>query len=72
MMLQTIFRSGASIAGAESFHASVYATQQVAKFANPERKIRTPPRLIGGKWEAGFGITDPRFGDSPRCLLEEL
>ena len=60
MMLQTISQSGAGIAGAQSIHANVYATQPVAKFATPEQRKSMLPRLIGGEWKACFGVTEPR------------
>lgn len=63
MMLQTISQSGAGIAGAQSIHANVYATQPVAKFANVDQRKRMLPRLISGEWKACFGVTEPRSGD---------
>lgn len=62
MMLQTISQSGAGIAGAQSIHANVYATQPVAKFATEEQRRKMLPRLIGGEWKACFGVTEPRLG----------
>ena len=62
MMLQTISQSGAGIAGAQSVHANVYATQPVAKFATEEQRKRMLPRLISGEWKACFGVTEPRLG----------
>ena len=64
MMLQTISQSGAGIAGAQSVHANVYATQPVAKFATEEQMQRMLPKLIGGEWKACFGVTEPRSGGS--------
>ena len=61
MMLQTISQSGAGMAGAQSIHANVYATQPVAKFATMEQRKRMLPRLIGGEWKACFGVTEPRL-----------
>lgn len=63
MMLQTISQSGAGIAGAQSIHANVYATQPVAKFATTEQRDRMLPRLIGGEWKACFGVTEPRLDE---------
>ena len=63
MMLQTISQSGAGIAGAQSVHANVYATQPVAKFATEEQRKRMLPRLISGEFKACFGVTEPRSGD---------
>lgn len=62
MMLHTVSESGAGIAGAQSIHANVYATQPVAKFATPEQRQRMLPRLIGGEWRACFGVTEPNAG----------
>lgn len=63
MMLQTISQSGAGVAGAQSIHANVYATQPVAKFANDDQRKSMLPRLISGEWKACFGVTEPRLGD---------
>ncbi len=62
MMLQTISQSGAGIAGAQSIHANVYATQPVAKFATDTQRKNMLPRLISGEWKACFGVTEPRSG----------
>lgn len=63
IMLQTISQSGAGIAGAQSIHANVYATQPVAKFATADQRRNMLPRLISGEWKACFGVTEPRSGD---------
>ena len=63
MMLQTISQSGAGIAGAQSIHANVYATQPVAKFAKEDQRRSMLPKLISGEWKACFGVTEPRSGD---------
>lgn len=62
MMLQTISQSGAGMAGAQSIHANVYATQPVAKFATTDQKRRMLPGLIKGEWRACFGVTEPSTG----------
>lgn len=62
MMLQTISQSGAGMAGAQSIHANVYATQPVAKFATEEQRKKMLPKLIGGEWRACFGVTEPNTG----------
>ena len=69
MMLQTISQSGAGIAGAQSIHANVYATQPVANFATKEQRKRMLPRLISGEWKACFGVTEPRFGPASYALF---
>ena len=66
MMLQTISQSGAGIAGAQSIHANVYATQPVAKFAKESQRKSMLPRLISGEWKACFGVTEPRSGDKQK------
>ncbi|KAI9645614.1 hypothetical protein NHQ30_006356 [Ciborinia camelliae] len=62
MMLHTISESGAGMAGAQSIHANVYATQPVAKFATPTQRQRMLPKLIDGTWRACFGVTEPNTG----------
>ncbi|KAF2436361.1 acyl-CoA dehydrogenase NM domain-like protein [Tothia fuscella] len=62
MMLHTIAESGAGIAGAQSIHANVYATQPVAKFATPEQRQEFLPKLIKGEWRCCFGVTEPNTG----------
>merc|ERR1711939_894263 len=62
MMLQTISQSGAGMAGAQSIHANVYATQPLARFGNKEQLESTIPNLINGTWRACFGVTEPNTG----------
>ncbi|KAH0116847.1 acyl-CoA dehydrogenase NM domain-like protein, partial [Aureobasidium melanogenum] len=54
--------SGAGMAGAQSIHANVYATQPVAKFATEEQLQRMLPKLISGECRACFGVTEPNTG----------
>ena len=62
MMLQTIAESGAGLAGAQSIHANVYATQPVAKFATPDQRGRFLRKIISGEWRTCFGVTEPNTG----------
>lgn len=62
MMLQTISQSGAGMAGAQSIHANVYATQPLARFGNKEQLESTIPNIISGKWRVCFGVTEPNTG----------
>lgn len=62
MMMQTIAQSGAGMAGAQSIHANVYATQPLAKFGNKEQLESTIPNIISGKWRTCFGVTEPNTG----------
>ncbi|KAF1808690.1 acyl-CoA dehydrogenase NM domain-like protein [Eremomyces bilateralis CBS 781.70] len=62
MMLHTISESGGGIAGAQSIHANVYATQPVAKFASAEQRQRWLPELIRGERRVCFGVTEPNTG----------
>jgi acyl-CoA dehydrogenase len=50
------------MAGAQSIHANVYATQPVAKFATPDQLKRMLPPLIKGEVRACFGVTEPNTG----------
>ncbi|KAJ9601916.1 hypothetical protein H2200_013586 [Cladophialophora chaetospira] len=62
MMLQTISQSGAGMAGAQSIHANVYATQPLARFGNKDQLESTIPNIINGKWRVCFGVTEPNSG----------
>ena len=62
MMLQTIAESGAGLAGAQSIHANVYATQPVAKFASEDQRRRFLTKIISGEWRTCFGVTEPNTG----------
>lgn len=62
MMLQTISQSGAGMAGAQSIHANVYATQPLARFGNQDQLESTIPNIISGKWRVCFGVTEPNTG----------
>jgi acyl-CoA dehydrogenase len=50
------------MAGAQSIHANVYATQPVAKFGTPDQLQRFLPPLIKGTSRACFGVTEPNTG----------
>ncbi|KAM0335142.1 hypothetical protein ACHAQA_000183 [Verticillium albo-atrum] len=62
MMMQTITESGAGMAGAQSIHANVYATQPLAKFGSQEQLETTIPNIVSGKWRVCFGVTEPNAG----------
>lgn len=62
MMLQTIAESGAGLAGAQSIHANVYATQPVSKFATTDQRQRFLTKIVSGEWRTCFGVTEPNTG----------
>ena len=62
IMMQTIAESGAGMAGAQSIHANVYATQPLAKFGTTDQLERTIPNIISGQWRVCFGVTEPNAG----------
>jgi acyl-CoA dehydrogenase len=62
MMLHSIAESGAGIAGAQSIHANVYATQPIAKFASEEQRRRFLPGIVRGERRVCFGVTEPDTG----------
>lgn len=62
MMMQTITQSGAGMAGAQSIHANVYATQPLAKFGTKEQVDKVIPNIINGTWRTCFGVTEPNTG----------
>lgn len=62
IMLQTIAQSGAGMAGAQSIHANVYATQPLAKFGNETQLKSTIPGIIEGRDRVCFGVTEPNTG----------
>ncbi|THC90206.1 hypothetical protein EYZ11_010336 [Aspergillus tanneri] len=62
MMMQTITQSGAGMAGAQSIHANVYATQPLAKFGTKKQLEETIPKIINGTWRTCFGVTEPNTG----------
>jgi acyl-CoA dehydrogenase len=62
MMLQTISQSGAGMAGAQSIHANVYATQALAFGGSKEQLQSTIPNIVNGKWRVCFGVTEPNTG----------
>lgn len=61
-MMQTIAESGAGMAGAQSIHANVYATQPLAKFGSTAQLESTIPKIISGQWRVCFGVTEPNAG----------
>ncbi|EEA26162.1 hypothetical protein TMatcc_005590 [Talaromyces marneffei ATCC 18224] len=62
LMMQTISQSGAGMAGAQSIHANVYATQPLAKFGTKEQVQKLIPNIINGTWRTCFGVTEPNTG----------
>lgn len=62
MMLQTIAQSGAGMAGAQSIHANVYATQPLARFGNKQQLESTIPKVVNGEYRVCFGVTEPNTG----------
>jgi acyl-CoA dehydrogenase len=62
MMMQTIAESGAGMAGAQSIHANVYATQPLAKFGTKEQLETTIPKIVSGDYRVCFGVTEPNAG----------
>ncbi|ORY63585.1 acyl-CoA dehydrogenase [Pseudomassariella vexata] len=62
MMMQTIAESGAGMAGAQSVHANVYATQPLARFGSKGQIEGTISRIISGEWRTCFGVTEPSTG----------
>ncbi|KAF4343482.1 acyl dehydrogenase [Fusarium beomiforme] len=62
VMMQTIAESGAGMAGAQSIHANVYATQPLAKFGSKEQLQETIPKIVSGEYRVCFGVTEPNAG----------
>ncbi|ROT36467.1 acyl-CoA dehydrogenase fadE12 [Sodiomyces alkalinus F11] len=62
MMMQAITESGAGMAGAQSVHANVYATQPLAAFASQPQLETAIPNVVSGKWRVCFGVTEPDAG----------
>ncbi|KAK6585071.1 hypothetical protein PZA11_001798 [Diplocarpon coronariae] len=50
------------MAGAQSIHANMYATQPIAKLATASQRQCMLPNLINGTWRACFGVTGPNTG----------
>lgn len=62
MMLQTIAEAGGALAGPQSIHANVYATQPLLKFCTPDQRKRFLSKIISGEWRTCFGVTEPSTG----------
>lgn len=62
VMMQAIAESGAGMAGAQSVHANVYATQPLARFGSRAQVEGTVPHIVSGRWRACFGVTEPGAG----------
>lgn len=62
MMLHTIAEAGGALAGAQSIHANIYATQPLAKFCTPDQRKRFLSKIISGEWRTCFGVTEPETG----------
>ncbi|GKU04138.1 acyl- dehydrogenase [Fusarium langsethiae] len=62
MMMQTIAESGDGMAGAQSIHANVYATQPLAKFGTKEQLETTILKVVSGDFSVYFDVTEPNAG----------
>ncbi|KPA36484.1 acyl- dehydrogenase [Fusarium langsethiae] len=62
IMMQTIAESGAGMAGAQSIHANVYATQPLAKFGSQGQLETIVPKIVSGDTRVCFGVTEPNAG----------
>jgi acyl-CoA dehydrogenase len=62
IMMQTISESGAGMAGAQSIHANVYATQPLAKFGSEDLVRGVIPKVVSGDARVCFGVTEPNAG----------
>ncbi|KAI1016186.1 hypothetical protein LB504_009194 [Fusarium proliferatum] len=62
MMMQMIVESGAGMAGAQSIHANVYATQPLAKFGSREQLEEAILKIVLGEYRVCFGVTEPYAG----------
>ncbi|KAH6854714.1 acyl-CoA dehydrogenase/oxidase [Chaetomium sp. MPI-CAGE-AT-0009] len=60
-MMQAIAESGAGMAGAQSVHANVYATQPLARFGSAAQ-LRSMADIIAGRSRVCFGVTEPNSG----------
>ncbi|KAK3298759.1 acyl-CoA dehydrogenase/oxidase [Chaetomium fimeti] len=60
-MMQAITESGAGMAGAQSVHANVYATQPLARFGSAAQ-LQDIANIIEGKSRVCFGVTEPNSG----------
>lgn len=50
------------MAGAQSIHANVYATQPLARFGNKQQLESTIPKVVSGEYRVCFGVTEPNTG----------
>ncbi|XP_014558623.1 hypothetical protein COCVIDRAFT_14290 [Bipolaris victoriae FI3] len=50
------------MAGAQSVHANLYATQPLAKFGSQEQLQITVPKIVSGQTRVCFGVTEPNAG----------
>ena len=62
MMLQTIAEAGGALAGPQSVHANVYATQPLMKYCTKDQRERFLSKIISGEWRTCFGVTEPATG----------
>jgi acyl-CoA dehydrogenase len=62
IMMQTIARSGAAMAGASAVHMNVFGLNPVVVFGADEQKARMLPPIIAGTDRACFAVTEPDAG----------
>jgi acyl-CoA dehydrogenase len=62
IMMQTIARSGAGMAGATTVHINVFSLHPVSVYGTEEQKQRMLRPIAEGKVKACFGVTEPNTG----------
>jgi acyl-CoA dehydrogenase len=62
LMMETVARSGAGLAGASTIHMNVFGLHPVVVNGTAEQKKRWLPPIIGGQTKACFGVTEPDAG----------
>jgi acyl-CoA dehydrogenase len=62
LMMHTIARSGAGMAGVSAVHINIFGPHPIAVFGTEEQKARMLPPLIRGETRCCFGVTEPDAG----------
>lgn len=62
IMMKEVARHGGAMAAASSVHINLFGPHPIVVHGTPEQKARWIPRLVAGKDQVCFGVTEPDAG----------
>ena len=62
LMMNTVAKFGGGMAASSTVHINLFGPHPIVVFGTPEQKAEWLPRLIQGKDQCAFGVTEPNAG----------